>query len=647
VDPTAIEPVIVSPTGLDAGLLDEDAVRAVARLQDCGYEAYLVGGCVRDLLLGHRPKDFDIATSARPAGVKRTFPRNCRIIGRRFKLAHLHFHGNTKILEVSTFRRPPEPGGETESGPDADEDLLITRDNEFGTAAEDALRRDFTINALFYDPIRDELLDHTDGLHDIEHRTVRTIGTPLVRFREDPVRILRAIKFAGRLGLQIEPETARAMAEVAPDLVRAAPPRVLEEILRLLRGGHALDAFQRLRDCGALEAMLPKVDDYLSASGREERVRFWRTLEALDGRAVRAQRDPHTPWPPENGVLLGAVFHRPVQVAAARHPNRSPTGIAEELISPFAIDFRLPRRDTGCLKRICAVQHRFHEDEGSQRYRAEAFPRDPYFAEALELYQLAAIADGRSADEIEAWLTRARRSGIRVADLCAAPEAGIVAPRGRDAARGERPDPGRAGPEGRLPHREPRGDRWGPTDRPATGRPPADRVPTPERGEQRFDAATAAEGDEDGQRKRKKRKKKRRKDREQPGAEAPRREADRAGGERAEPKAERGKKKGKRQPERVDRKRKDRDRRRDRAEEVVETIEPTALDLSAFDVELDPKRVPTFGTIVEGRTQKKRARVPTAKEVEDYRPPPPPGEDSAPPPPPRGPTGNPDTFGDW
>ncbi|MBI5852478.1 MAG: poly(A) polymerase, partial [Planctomycetes bacterium] len=277
----------MSPSGLDTRLLDQDAVRAIVRLQSFGHEAYLVGGCVRDLLLGHRPKDFDIATSARPPAVKRTFPRNSRIIGRRFKLAHLHFDGNRKILEVSTFRRPPEQGEDDGD----DEDLLITRDNEFGTAEQDAVRRDFTINALFLDPNRDELIDHVGGLDDIERGMLRTIGDPFVRFREDPVRILRAIKFAGRLGLSIEERTATAMRDVAPDLVRAAPPRVLEEILRLLRGGHAFDAIERMRDCGALRAILPVVDGFLDSASRDDRLMFWRTLEALDGRARRAARN--------------------------------------------------------------------------------------------------------------------------------------------------------------------------------------------------------------------------------------------------------------------------------------------------------------------------------------------------------------------
>ncbi len=567
---------MVSPTGLDPSCLDEDAVRSVARLQAHGYEAYLVGGCVRDLLLGHRPKDFDIATSARPAGVKRTFPRNCRIIGRRFKLAHLHFMGNSKILEVSTFRRAPEqPAGEDLD----DADLLITRDNEFGNAEEDALRRDFTINALFYDPTRDELVDHVDGLRDLEARLVRTIGDPLVRFREDPVRILRAIKFTGRLGLRIESATEAAMRTVAPDLVRAAPPRLLEEFLRLLRGGHALDAFQRMRDCGALQAVLPQVQSYLDAADRDERVRFWRLLEALDGRAAVAARNPALPWPADNGVLLACLFHRPVQVAAAAAPDRSPTSIAEELISPFANDFRLPRRDAGCLKRICAVQHRF---TATDKRRLEHFARDPYFQEAVQLFQLVATAEGLSTSSLDALAPKSRRHEEQPAPRAEA----------RMDTAGSRNEEPREGRQERRRKKK----RGGGRDEQPTAAESARQAPQKHRRESARDEN------------RRDRKKKR-------------------GGGGALP-----------------------ERARDFGPRKVRDIEPETIDLSAFDVELDPRRVPTFGTIVEGEDSKKKnkRRAPTSAD-DDYRPPPPPGSDGgdfAPPPPPSSaPTS--DTFGDW
>ncbi len=354
-------------------MLDVDAVRAVTRLIDKGFEAYLVGGCVRDLLLDRTPKDYDMATEARPPQVKRTFPRNCRIIGRRFKLAHLHFHGNTKILECSTFRRTPQerPDGEGDEA-----DLLITRDNEFGTAEEDALRRDFTVNALFLDPTRDLIVDHVNGLEDIEARVIRTIGDPVVRFREDPVRILRAAKFVGRLGFTVEKKTLAAMAETAEDLVRAAPPRVLEEILRLMRSGHARRSFELLQDVDAIVHLVPVVGKFLKTATKEQSGAFWSLIDVLD---QRMQSQPANSEPPPNGVLLAVLMYGAVEAERERQPTRSVSSVAESLLGSLAIDLRLPRRDSGCLKRICGVQHRFEQPEGERRFRTESFVHSPYF----------------------------------------------------------------------------------------------------------------------------------------------------------------------------------------------------------------------------------------------------------------------------
>ncbi|MCK5941679.1 MAG: polynucleotide adenylyltransferase PcnB, partial [Planctomycetes bacterium] len=370
-------------------------MRAVTRLIGKGFEAYLVGGCVRDLLLDRTPKDYDIATEARPQQVKRTFPRNCRIIGRRFKLAHLHFHGNTKILECSTFRRNPQENENADG-----DDLLITRDNEFGSAEEDALRRDFTINALFLDPTKDKIVDHVNGLADIEARMIRTIGDPVVRFREDPVRILRAVKFAGRLGFEVEEQTLRAMAETSEDLVRAAPPRVLEEILRLLRSGHALQSFQLLRDVDAIEHLVPVVGRFLRSADDEHRASFWALLESLD-RFVQAQ--PNGSEPPPNGVLLAVLMYHAVAAERERQPSRSASSVAEDLLGSLAVDLRLPRRDSGCLKRICGVQHRFEQDESKRRFRTDSFVRSPYFEEALLLFELRMRAADGDPEVVDQW----------------------------------------------------------------------------------------------------------------------------------------------------------------------------------------------------------------------------------------------------
>ena len=386
-----LEPDIVQPTGLEPAWIDPQAYWAVERLQRNGFEAYLVGGCVRDLLLGRIPKDFDIATSAKPQQVKNLFSR-CRIIGRRFKLVHLHFDRNRKILEVSTFRRTPEePNADGD-----DDDLLITRDNEFGTAAEDAVRRDFTMNALFYDPVDDSLIDFVGGLADVHGRLLQTIGDPEVRFREDPVRILRAVKFCGRLDFTIEKNTLAAIEKVAPDLSRSAPPRILEEILRLLRSGHAFKSFRLLQQVGALQVLVPIVSRYLADSTVEERIVFWRVLDYLDGLVHRQ------PVQPPSGVLLGALFVLPVMREIEGSRKASLNTVAEECISSFAQELRLPRRDAACLKAACVLQSLFiHGGKRGRRPRPERLAHRPYFAETVTLLELLVAAGFVSAEHVE------------------------------------------------------------------------------------------------------------------------------------------------------------------------------------------------------------------------------------------------------
>src|SRR3954468_9242551 len=238
---------------IDPNQIDRDAAKVVQRLRRFDHAAYLVGGCVRDLLLGRKPKDFDVVTSATPNDIKRLF-KNCRIIGRRFRLAHIFF--GPKIIETSTFRANPREledddpeGTEAETG-----DLLTRRDNVFGTPEQDARGRDFTINGLFYDLETGHVIDHVSGMVDLEARVVRTIGDPDIRFREDPIRILRAVKFAARCELTIEPETYRRMMEHKQEIAKCAQARVSEEFYRLLRAGAAKRSMELL-----LETELPKI----------------------------------------------------------------------------------------------------------------------------------------------------------------------------------------------------------------------------------------------------------------------------------------------------------------------------------------------------------------------------------------------------
>lgn len=247
----------VLPARLPRHRMDPDAVMVCRRLQEAGHETYLVGGSVRDIIIGRAPKDFDIGTLATPSQIRRLF-RNSRIIGRRFKLAHIVF--GSKIIEVATFR-----GGESEEDEADGEDLLIRRANNFGTPFEDALSRDFTVNALFYDPIAERVIDHVDGYPDLRKSTIRTIGPPEQRFREDPVRILRAVKFASRLGFHIEDATRAAMGEVASDILRCPVPRVTEELYRIAESGHLEAAVRVMAETSVLEVVLPEIAEHRAA----------------------------------------------------------------------------------------------------------------------------------------------------------------------------------------------------------------------------------------------------------------------------------------------------------------------------------------------------------------------------------------------
>jgi len=344
--------------------IDEDAFKVIRRLKRNGYQAYLVGGCVRDLLLGLKPKDFDIATSARPRQIKKLF-RNSRIIGRRFRLAHIRF--GEKVLEVATFRAPPE----AEEG----EDPYIRRDNVFGTEESDAFRRDFTINALFYDPEASAVIDHVGGLADLDARRLRSIGPAEIRLREDPVRTLRAARFAGRLAFHPDEELDAAIRVTAPDLDKAANARVLEEIYRLVSGRGSRRAFELLQEWGALPVILPEIEPlpefFLDALGRVEE-------------ASRGSR---------NGISQGlmiAVLLSPLAVRALREQGVRTDHEAEvllgDLLHDVCVRLTVARRDSTTARQCLAAQVRFLDPplrRGSRRFCFR-----PYFRDAATLRRL-------------------------------------------------------------------------------------------------------------------------------------------------------------------------------------------------------------------------------------------------------------------
>jgi poly(A) polymerase len=367
--------------------IDPDAAKVVRRLERSGYQAYLVGGCVRDLLLGGKPKDFDIATSARPEDVRGLF-RNCRIIGRRFRLAHILF-GAGKVIEVATFRRNPAMEAPEEEASEVFDDLLIRSDNVFGEAHEDALRRDFTMNALFYDLDRRQVLDWCGGIDDVRRRTIHTIGDPMVRFREDPIRILRAIKFAARLDLGIAPDVYDAMVWVRDDLAKSARPRVFEEILRLLRGGAAHRSAWLMWETGAMSVLLPELaafldDEEATAGGAR---RFFRKMDAVDS-MVRARGRPL-----DDVVLWTVLLKEPLDEACAG--ERDKIRAASEFLEPVVERVAVPRRIADGVRRIVAILPRLAAG------RAGRFSRTDLMGAALDVLEAELIAAGKPTDAVQ------------------------------------------------------------------------------------------------------------------------------------------------------------------------------------------------------------------------------------------------------
>jgi len=375
--------------------IDPDAVKVVRRLRDAGFAAYLVGGCVRDLLLGRKPKDFDVVTSATPPEIKKHF-KNCRIIGRRFRLAHIFF--GPKIIETSTFRANPREmeedegdGPETESG-----DLLIRRDNVFGTPEQDARRRDFTVNGLFYDIETRQVIDHVEGLPDLEARVVRTIGDPDIRFREDPIRILRAVKFAARCDLTIEPETYRRMMEHRQEIAKCAQARVSEEFYRLLRAGAAKRSLELLVETDLLELLVPELARSLKgepadAEAALRRSRLWRYLEALDRSTLRR------PVAPTNALLLATLLLPPMRDALDPDSNgvRDIGLMVTQSLGPAMERLRPSRRDSELARQILLALRYLLSSRRPRRSRRDLEGRE-FYSEAIRLAEI--VAEAEAAD---------------------------------------------------------------------------------------------------------------------------------------------------------------------------------------------------------------------------------------------------------
>jgi poly(A) polymerase len=422
--------------------IDPDALKVLYRLKNNGFVAYLVGGGVRDLLLERQPKDFDIGTSAHPQQVRRLF-RNCFIVGRRFRLAHVRF--GRKVVEVSTFRKAAEP----ESG-----ETLIHRDNTFGSPEEDAFRRDFTVNALFYDIATFSVIDWVGGLEDLKARVIRTIGDPAVRFREDPVRMLRAVALAARLDFTIDVDTVEAIRQLRGEIVRSSSARILEEFYKILRQGRSRRTFEMLHEYGLLAYLLHEADRAITTGGEA----LLSSLARLDAyrQAGLAAPDQLT-----NSVLMGSLLvplEVPLRKIAASAPRLHRPG-PEEVVEteparddvpaevaelggeeeetreaapegPLALPFA--RRDLERLRLVLLAQRRLREAHAPASAR-RSLAAKAYFDEALRWLEIHGGDEGR---ELGAQWRGLEPGPVEAAE--AEPAEAEAPPRGREGPRRRR-----------------------------------------------------------------------------------------------------------------------------------------------------------------------------------------------------------------
>ena len=362
--------------------IDPDALKVLYRLNALGYTAYLVGGGVRDLLLGRKPKDFDVGTSATPNEVKRAF-RNCFLIGRRFRLAHIRF--GEKVIETATFRRNSQTVGEiiehAAEGP--------FEDNTFGTPETDAYRRDFTVNGLFYNIKDFSVIDWVGGMKDLEGKVIRSIGDPEIRFREDPVRMMRAIKFSSRLGFRIERKTAAAMKRHHSCILTASVPRVCEEVFRLFPYGCSEEAFRQMYACGLLGDLLPDLAKFIDSDGgkKSSTFKYLRVLDEYE-RMMSAKG-----FEVSNGlraaVLLTGLFRRERKDGAGRKVMQTLHGA---LKTPKSVYF------TGVLLMESMKRLAQSPSRGKQRF---VHNRD--FLDALDYNRIILRAEGKSEKTLDEW----------------------------------------------------------------------------------------------------------------------------------------------------------------------------------------------------------------------------------------------------
>jgi poly(A) polymerase len=410
-------PLRVPPSrhGVTRSSISSSALKVCDTLAERGYAAYVVGGAVRDVLLGIEPKDFDVATDARPEQIKPLF-RRALLIGRRFRLVHVMLGPET--IEVSTFRAADSQPAEK------DEHGRVLRDNVFGSVEEDARRRDFTVNALYYDCKSGEVTDYHDGLADLRKRRLRMIGDPETRFREDPVRMLRAVRLAAKLGLTIDGATRAPIKRLAPLLEHVPPPRLFEEMLKLLLSGHANACLRQLRNEGLHKGLLPLLDVILDQPLGE---RFVTLALAQTDERVLADR------PVSPAFLFAALLWHEVLAAWKAREKRGERRVPaleaamDEVLEAQSGKLAITRRLTATMREVWAMQPRFEERSGPRPWRLLELPR---FRMAYDFLALRA-ASGEVPAEIETWWRAFQTADEETRKAMVLPDAGAQKKRRR------------------------------------------------------------------------------------------------------------------------------------------------------------------------------------------------------------------------
>lgn len=377
--------------------INHAALKVLYGLNDAGFEAYLVGGCVRDLLLGHKPKDFDVATDASPEEVNRIFKRS-RLIGRRFKLVHVRF--GREVIEVATFRAPPL------ADKHIDADGKITRDNEFGTLEQDAWRRDFTINALYYN-IRDfSIVDYTGGMADLQAGTICLIGDVETRYREDPVRMLRALRFKAKLGLSLETETERLIPELVPLLRDIPAARLFDESLKLFLSGYGLAVYDELLEYGVFDCLFPQTADAMDVDDAHNEFADDLIAAALQNTDARVKQEkPVTPAFLFAAILWPAVrpkWQALMEKGIPAFPALAKAGT--EIIGQQCKQIAVPKRFTMVSKDIWTLQIRLTQRHGKRAFQTLTHPKFRAGYDFLLLRAQAGEADD-SLEELGTWWT--------------------------------------------------------------------------------------------------------------------------------------------------------------------------------------------------------------------------------------------------